>query len=122
MHMQCPQCGGVAGLSDNFCPVCGATLRAPRLPVLRGSALPAAGEFAVAGVIKQAAVLAAGAALPVILRSVVRLAISTARARRVAPAGDGQFRLLPGTDGPPLQIETHSVVELHTIRNIRVRR
>jgi hypothetical protein len=71
------------------------------------------------GLLKQAAVLAAGAMLPILLRSVARMAL----ARTLKPAGSRHTQIFEGHDGSsPIEIETHSVIELHTTRNIHFRR
>jgi hypothetical protein len=118
--MQCPTCGAMARLDDNFCPVCGVTLRAQRLPVVREQTYLVPSRWLTSGLLRQALVLAAGAMLPVLARSVARAALRSAAVERINPVAAKSTGILRRHEGAgPIQIETHSIVELHTIRDIR---
>ena len=122
--MVCPSCGAQADLVDQFCARCGTTLRAQRLPAIRRSELPASRhDSRTRGLVRQAMVLAAGALLPVVARSAVRLMLRSVAVQRLAPGRQGVVeRISMPRGGRPLEIETRGVIELHTVRYIRPRR
>jgi hypothetical protein len=117
-RMLCPTCGVRAGLEDRFCPRCGTTLRAQRLPVLYQRALPATVRGPAPAIVRHALVFAAGALVPVLARGAIRLALRSLPLQRAMLTGHRNGgRVAPLGDGP-IHIETHAIMELRTFRSI----
>ena len=122
--MRCTNCGNLCSLDDNFCRKCGASLRNVRVPAARnGSQLPAVWRGMLPVVARSAAVFAASALLPILLRMTARRAVRLpSLLARPLPAKK-KARELPATpEDDHVPEGTVSIRETFLLRRITFRR